>query len=254
MTTEKLCLKWNDFQNIVQTSFGDLRSDNDFTDVTLACEDQRIKAHKVILSACSPFFKRLLKTHSNPQPLIYMRGVKYNDLVAVVDFIYQGEANVFQEQLENFLVLAEELELNGLNGDTEEGAIKDEAAPEYFDHRQSRTDVVNTQRSTNEGMHVKFGGNINRNAMMPMMESKQRQTTSVVDPQTMATIESIIEKGLNGYICTKCDFKSNRISNAKEHAEKHIEGLEYPCNSCNKVFRSSLCLRKHRSRDICQNL
>ena len=147
MEGEKLCLKWNDFPENLQTSFGELRGASDFTDVTLACEDKSIKAHKVILSACSPFFKRLLKTFANPQPLIYTRGVKYNDLVAVVDFIYQGEANVFQEQLENFLVLAEELELNGLNGDTEEGAIKDEAAPEYFDHRQSRTCLLYTSPS-----------------------------------------------------------------------------------------------------------
>ena len=70
MANEKLCLKWNDFQNIVQTSFGELRGDVDFTEVTLACEDWSIKAHKVILFACNPFFKRLLKTHPHPQPLI----------------------------------------------------------------------------------------------------------------------------------------------------------------------------------------
>ena len=63
MTDEKLCLKWNDFQDLVQVSFAELRADTDFTDVTLACEDQSIKAHKVVLSACSPFFKKLLKTH-----------------------------------------------------------------------------------------------------------------------------------------------------------------------------------------------
>ena len=68
MVDEKLCLKWNDFQDIVQTSFVELRTDTDFTNVTLACEDQSIKAHKVVLSACSPFFKNLLKTNPYPQP------------------------------------------------------------------------------------------------------------------------------------------------------------------------------------------
>ena len=115
MKTEKLCLKWHDFQDHIQASFEELRSDNDFTDVTLACEDQSIKAHKVILSACSPFFQNLLKSHPNPQPLIYMRGVKTSDLVAVVNFIYEGEANIYQDQLESFLALAEELELKGLS-------------------------------------------------------------------------------------------------------------------------------------------
>ena len=136
MTTEKLCLKWNDFQNISQTSFSELRDDKDFTDVTLACEDQITRAHKVILSACSPSFNRLLKTHPNPQqPLIYMRGVKSSDLIAVIDFIYRGEANVFQDELENFLNLAEELDLKGL---TEE-----EGGQQYFDQRQSKAYLGN---------------------------------------------------------------------------------------------------------------
>ena len=102
MTDEKLCLKWNDFQDIVQTSFAELRGDTDFTDVTLACEGRSIKAHKVILSASSPFFKRLLKTHTHPQPFIYMRGMSANDLTAMVDFIYLGEASVFKSSWKIF--------------------------------------------------------------------------------------------------------------------------------------------------------
>ena len=115
MTDEKLCLKWNDFQDIVQTSFADLRSDTDFTDVTLACEDQTsIKVHKVILSACSPFFKKLLKTQAHPHPLIYMRGVKSTDLLAIVSFIYCGEVNIEEQCLDSFLDLDDELDLRGL--------------------------------------------------------------------------------------------------------------------------------------------
>ena len=110
---EKFCLKWNDFQNLVQASFGDLRTDNDFTDVTLTCENQSIKAHKVVLSSCSPFFKKLLKTHSHPQPLIYMRGMKASSLTAIINFLYLGEANVFQDDLDDFLALAEELQAEG---------------------------------------------------------------------------------------------------------------------------------------------
>ena len=225
MASPKLCLKWNDFQNIVQTSFEELRDDNDFTDVTLACEDQSIKAHKVILSACSPFFKRLFKNHPNPQPLIYMRGVKSNDLVSVVDFIYQGEANIFQGQLENFLALAEELELKGLSGTSEE------ASKEYFDHGKTHRSIIEG------GPILKFESPTN--AMIPTIQSKPNQPGSL-DPNTMATIESLIERLHNGsFACIKCDFKAKKRCHVKEHAEKHIEGLEYPCNSCNKIFRST---------------
>ena len=115
--SEKLCLQWNDFQNNVKSAFGNLREDNDFADVTLACEDgQQVEAHKVILAASSPFFQRLLGRNKHPHPLIYMRGMKSVDLSAIVDFLYCGEANVFQENLDSFLAIAEELQLKGLMG------------------------------------------------------------------------------------------------------------------------------------------
>ena len=93
--SEKLCLKWNDYQDNVNLAFGSLREENDFADVTLACEDgQQIEAHKVILASSSPFFQNLLKKNKHPHPLIYMKGIKHEILLAVVDFLYLGEANV----------------------------------------------------------------------------------------------------------------------------------------------------------------
>ena len=119
--SEKLCLQWNDFQDNVKSSFGNLRDCTDFNDVTLACEDgQQIEAHKVILAASSPFFKALLKKNRHSHPLIYMRGMKSVDLVAIVDFLYYGEANIFQEDLDSFLSIAEELQLKGLKGSNTE--------------------------------------------------------------------------------------------------------------------------------------
>ena len=119
--SEKLCLKWDDFQEDIKGIFGTLREDNDFTDVTLACEDgQQVEAHKVILAASSPFFQKLLGRNKHPHPLIYMRGMKSEDLLAIVDFLYRGEANVFQENLDSFLAIAEELQLKGLLRKTEE--------------------------------------------------------------------------------------------------------------------------------------
>ena len=104
--SEKLCLKWNDYQDNVNSAFASLREENDFADVTLACEDgQQIEAHKVILASSSPFFQNLLKKNKHPHPLIYMKGVKHEILLAVVDFLYLGEANVFQESLASFLKL-----------------------------------------------------------------------------------------------------------------------------------------------------
>ena len=114
-TDEKLCLQWNDFRENVSSAFGDLRQDKEFTDVTLVCEDgQQVEAHKVVLVASSPFFLNILKRNKHPHPLIYIRGVSSNNLMAMVDFLYHGEANADQENLDSFLVLAEEFQLKGL--------------------------------------------------------------------------------------------------------------------------------------------
>ena len=104
--SEKLCVKWNDFKENASTSFHNLRDDNEFADVTLACEDgQQIEAHKVILAASSPYFQNLLKRNGRPHPLIYMKGIKSENLRAIVDFHYCGEANVYQENLDSFLAI-----------------------------------------------------------------------------------------------------------------------------------------------------
>ena len=96
-------------------TIGNLREDKDFTDVTLVAADgTQFEAHKVILANSSPFFQKILKKNQHPQQLIYMRGVKSDDLLAVVNFLYCGEANVCQENLDSFLAIAMDLELKGL--------------------------------------------------------------------------------------------------------------------------------------------
>merc|ERR1712129_155299 len=122
---EKLCLKWNEFQDIAISAFGTLREDKDFADVTLACEDGlQVEAHKVILASSSPFFLDILKRNKHPHPLIYMCGLTFENLVPMLDFFYYGEANVYQENLESFLAVAEELQLKGLMGsDAEEEVV-----------------------------------------------------------------------------------------------------------------------------------
>jgi len=114
MTSEKFCLRWNDFETNISGAFRELREDKDFFDVTLACDDEQIEAHKVILSACSPFFRTVLKRNRHEHPLLYLKGVKYVDLVAVLNFMYHGEVNVAQEELNSFLAVAEDLRVKGL--------------------------------------------------------------------------------------------------------------------------------------------
>ena len=113
-SSEKFCLRWNDFESNISVAFRELREDKDFFDVTLACDDEQIQAHKVILSACSPFFRTVLRRNPHAHPLLYLKGVKFGDLQSVLNFMYHGEVNVAQEELNSFLAIAEELRVKGL--------------------------------------------------------------------------------------------------------------------------------------------
>jgi len=112
--TEKFCLRWNDFETNISVAFRELREEKDFFDVTLACDDSQIQAHKVILSACSPFFRNVLRRNPHQHPLLYLKGVKYKELLSVLNFMYMGEVNVAQEELNSFLSVAEDLRVKGL--------------------------------------------------------------------------------------------------------------------------------------------
>ena len=100
---EKLCLRRNDFMENLNSTLGRLRNDREFTDVTLVCEDgEEIEAHKVILAASSPFFQKVLQKSKHPHPLIYLRGFQSKGLVSILDFLYFGEANAYQEDLDGY--------------------------------------------------------------------------------------------------------------------------------------------------------
>ena len=114
VSSEKFCLKWNDFESNITSAFRDLKDEKDFFDVTIACGDDQVQAHKVILSACSPFFKNLLRRNQHPHPLLYLKGITFSGIQSVLNFMYYGEANIAQEDLNTFLSVAEELKVKGL--------------------------------------------------------------------------------------------------------------------------------------------
>jgi len=123
---EKFCLRWNDFESNMSVAFREIREEKDFFDCTLSCGSKQIQAHKLILSACSPFFRSVLKQNPHQHPLLYLKGVEFGDLQAVLNFMYHGEVNVAQEELNSFLSVAEELKVKGLtqNNATESSASK----------------------------------------------------------------------------------------------------------------------------------
>ena len=154
---ETFCLKWQNFEYNLSSAFQELREDSDFYDVTLACDDRHVEAHKVILSACSSFFRDLLKKYKHPHPLVYLKGVKYSQMVSLLNFIYQGEVNVAQEDLSSFLSVAEELKVKGLTKYESMGSqpLINNSPKNNFskkkDKEQHKLPQLKRARSSNEG-------------------------------------------------------------------------------------------------------
>ncbi|XP_075214440.1 uncharacterized protein LOC142320486 isoform X6 [Lycorma delicatula] len=125
-SSQQFSLRWNNYLRHITGAFDSLRTDEDLVDVTLSCEGKKIRAHKMLLSACSSYFRDLFKENPCQHPVIIFKDVKYQDLEALVDFMYQGEVNVVQEQLSSFLNTAELLAVQGLtDGSSKDGAESD---------------------------------------------------------------------------------------------------------------------------------
>uniref|UniRef100_T1INN2 BTB domain-containing protein n=1 Tax=Strigamia maritima TaxID=126957 RepID=T1INN2_STRMM len=111
---QQFCLKWNNHQSNMLVVFDQLLQNEAFVDVTLACEGISLKAHKMVLSACSPYFQNLFLENPCKHPIVILNSIRYCDLKAIVDFMYKGEVNVSQEQLSALLKTADALKVKGL--------------------------------------------------------------------------------------------------------------------------------------------
>ena len=255
--SEKLCLQWNDFQENIKSAFGNLREDKNFRDVTLVCEDdQQVEAHKVVLASCSPFFQKLLERNKHPHPLIYMRGLKLDDLLAIMDFVYRGEANVFQEKLDSFLAIAEELQLKGLMGNSEQG---DEGLD--TDKKRQPTQDLSASNDDSNPQKTSFKRETPEHSTIKTVVAEDDTTIAIpsnysgdVD-QLDEMVKSMMEKSQSKYAdghrkahrCKVCG-KEGKGNYIKYHIEtNHIEGIVLPCNLCGKTFPSRKGLNSHKS-------
>ena len=250
--SEKLCLQWNDFKENTISAFGNLREDGEFADVTLACKDgEQVEAHKVVLAASSSFFQNLLRRNKHAHPLIYMKGIQMDDLLAILDFLYCGEANVLQTNLESFLAVAEELQITGLMGKTDADeklkkkpvSKKERLLLKIEDDLKSATDpylnlddqIVDNEKDVAGGdslaLKINFSGDLKDldNKCKSMMERTASRK----------------ENGQSLYKCKVCG-KEEICGGMKHHVEaNHLQGISVPCNFCEKTFGTRNSLANH---------
>ena len=249
--SEQLYLQWSDFKDNIISSFGSLRKENDFSDVTLVSGDgHQVDSHKVVLSSGSPVFKNILKGNKHSHPVIYMRGLKSDDLFAILDFLYSGKANVPEENLESFLAIAEELQVMGLTGDAnhkevdqrEEPKIKvPDIAESILKKEESLVNPVAMPKTSKLPPPGKSEGATNIPTPSQALPKNISGKIEKLDEHINSMMENIYPRknthGLILYACKVCR-KEDSKSHMKSHIEsRHLEGVSVPCKFCEMTFR-----------------
>ena len=241
--SEKFCLKWNDFHSNVSKSFSLLRNEDNLHDITIVTDDnEQIAAHRLVLSTCSEYFKRIFMKNKQSNLLLCLEGLSSNDVRNMMDYMYNGELQIFQNDLDRFLNVAQRFKLEGLITD----AVQEEEV----------NDVKETEHFYNKDRHFQdeFTNLSYRTKTKP--EEHERVITKVnteINPENISEVDEQIKqniiKNLDGtYSCQICGKHSGRkIQHCRNHIETHLEGLSFNCPLCGKTFRSRHSLAVHKS-------
>jgi len=276
---------WPKFEFQTKTVFNNLISDTDFLDVTLVTEDgKQIKAHKVILSESSDFFRQILVRNPHQHPLLYLKGISSSSLGSLLKFIYLGEVNILLDHLDAFIQASEDLKINGiLNINQEEISLDEQVA------KRPRLEKPPSEVRNNRADDEEMIGNKDLASIQAMINQEQEDqlddTLTGSDLNTLVTIDvdddddvvEIIGTSLDKenieqetHFCDRCDFETSDSGAYEEHIKKehlndipckqckfkantlsvlkdHIVGNHkgLPCNNCQKQFSDITVLRKH---------
>ena len=214
-------------------------------------------AHSLVLASSSPFFMEILKKNKHPHPLIYMRGVKAEDLVAIVDFLYYGEANVNQESLDVFLGLAEEFRLKGLTGSSTEDKTdtlkaKTSEQEKKFERRNPDDGTISTTSTISTPLN-EYNHKTNAEHSSAALVSSEADQLDEQIKSLMTKTEKMMTSGNTNkavFACNQCG-KEGQWQNIRTHIEaNHIaNNISHSCDICGKVSRSRDGLRQHRTKE-----
>ena len=218
MQQEKFSLTSDAYSDHQRKILHDLLETNDFADVTLVCDDlKQIKAHRNILSACSPVFKTMLHIETNnSHPVIYLRGIQYTEMESIIQYIYKGKATFLQERLSDLLSTAKSLQIRELAK-----SVKDDQ------HESQDEDVL--QKKEDQLMHAMKSAN--------ELEHPDEKTITAIKPE-------FLDQDVAVYPCNQCHFETKALKYLKQHM-KTQHGDKHFCDKCDYEANDSRNLSKH---------
>ena len=270
-------MTWSNYNTMITRSFSKLRNDTDLSDVTLISDDQEaIPAHKVVLSTCSDFFKKVFHKNIHNNLVLYLSDMKSKEVNQILDYIYFGEINILQDNLERFIQIAQKLKLEGLGDDSkqnEEGELENSTESQFYVSDKTITitnnesDLTNTYSEFSESQSIPSETKYVVSGKKPIayeetnyaLQTQERKVIPNYRPpafesevdvekldQKIKELTSFQEKKSICKLCGKELFGRNRNQNMADHIENHIEGLSFKCLQCSKLYRTRNLLRSHK--------
>ncbi|XP_037812358.1 protein tramtrack, alpha isoform isoform X1 [Lucilia sericata] len=181
MASQRFCLRWNNHQSNLLSVFDQLLHAETFTDVTLAVDGQYLKAHKMVLSACSPYFNALFLNHPEKHPIVILKDVPYADMKSLLDFMYRGEVSVDQERLTAFLRVAESLRIKGLTEVNDDKPTNTEPTPQPPQLQRIQPYMVQQQQQRHKShqssaMNSSSNSGQNSSSQQHLQQQQQQQS------------------------------------------------------------------------------
>ena len=270
---DKYSIQWQDYKNSASSSFGLIREEKHLSDVTLVTSDEAlVDAHKVVLSATSKFFKNLFKKLRDQKPVIYLGTVTEKNLNYLMEYIYTGETQVIQQELDEFLKIAQNFQINGLHKDlekTDKMQKKSETPPKFNPSVKNsfslkpriKTEVKLKEENLEKQVDtttlfgeilLEDGDSEEKRKVTPLeevnmlIEPKMTKIKVSSEEEVDRIVIESSEKVGGLYHCKHCVYKSKFRHNTAKHIETHLEGLTYTCSICDKQYTSRNSLYQHQ--------
>ena len=252
-------------------AFSSMLRNEELTDVTLACEDDQIQAHKMILSEASLVFKKILYKNHHKHPLLYFYDISKDTMSLILEFIYSGQIKIPMPNLDKFLRLANALELKGFVPSSDENIEANHSNVELQNVSHNETTKQNNDANDSDKVideehflieetlpatKLEFVLKEEESEVMEKAETlnKKENTPSECTSKTNyeeldSKIDSLLGKSNDGlWMCEECNYTSKFKTHVRVHIEQHISGFEHFCDLCEKTFKSRTTFRTHKPR------
>ena len=231
MKQEKQCLTWHTYPDYLREIMQEMMTSEAFADVTMVTDDKRIiKAHRSILSTCSPVFKEIFQMEASQHSVIYLSGIQYSEMESIMQFLYLGEARFREDRVNELLSVSKNLEIEGLSSEIDKTMVN------LKEHRNEFSNHFSVQVNTK----------ISRKHDDASVESEKvfQQVGNDSGTRIKSEIDAI-SSGKSYLECIECQRVFNSQPALMYHKKSRHEGLKYKCDQCDHHVTSQSTLKRH---------